>query len=157
MRKIKNNTTNSNPTIINVLNQNIKDKIKARDELVRTHNLYGIFLSNNTFVIAKEISDQKEYCTVYTLENFFTERIVTYTVVDNAAKLHLPWEGNKKFIPNLDLEAIAFPIVTFLNNHIEHDVTTKRNITVLVNAVNEYIRENPTFIDSVFKENVYKR
>ena len=157
MSKTKNNVTKNNQSMINILNQNIKGELTSLDELVRVHNLYGIFLNNNTFVIAKENSKKLEYCTTYTLENFFTERLIAYEVNDHMSELSVSWKNKAIFIANLDLQAIAFPIETFLAKHIEKGVTTKRNINVLFNTTNKYIKENPNFVDSIFIETIRKR
>lgn len=156
MIKIMNNIAKTNASTINVLNQNIKCKLSSLDELVRVDNLYGIFLNDNRFVVAKEISKKLEYCTTYTLENFFTERLIAYEVVENKSG-HVSWKNNEIFVANLDLKAIAFPIGTFLAKHIEKGVTTKRNISILLDTMNEYIKEHPAFVDSLFVENIRKR
>ena len=157
MGKIINNFTNTNTSMINVLNQNIKSKLSSLDELVRVDNLYGLFLNNNTFIIAQENSKKLKYCTTYTLENFFTETLIAYEVVEDKTKFNVPWKNSGIFIANVDLHAIAFPIEKFLNRHIEKGVTTKRNITALFDATNEYIKEHPNFVDSLFVETIRKR
>ena len=156
MSKIMKNITKANASKINVFNQNIKGKLNYLDELVRVDNLYGIFLNNNTFVIAKEISKKLEYCTTYTLENFFTERLIAYGVVEDKSE-HASWKNNRIFVANIDLQAIAFPVETFLSEHIENGVTTKRNITTLFDTTNEYIKDHPNFVDSLFIETIRKR
>ena len=55
-------------------------------------------------------------------------------------------------IKNSDLKAIAIPIKGLLGRHAINGVTTMNHITALYNSVNEYIEQNTTFIDEMFKE-----
>ena len=161
MSKTQSNLNNINETMLQSLKQIVKEKMNIKKDLVAVDNLYGLFLSNNTFIIAKQITIGDEYYTTYKLENFFTKGFIDYAIVDHIEESYLPWEDMGLFSVAKGLQAVAFPVETFLVKYIEKGVTTKRNMTVLFNVINQYIKENPMFINEMFakrgEKNISKR
>lgn len=154
---MKENNKYTNIEIIDGLKEDIKSKINFQDELINTNNLYGLFINDNTFMIAKGNTTKHQYCTSYIIENFITSRLISYGVIEHSKGTKAPWENEFMNIKNSDLTAFVIPVKELLNKHIKNGVTTKKNIVALFDTVNEYIKENPNFIDSLFTENVRKR
>ena len=45
----------------NIFAKDLEDKISNKDEFIKADNLYGLFVSNNTFIIAKGTTKKHKY------------------------------------------------------------------------------------------------
>lgn len=153
MNKTKKFIVNVNESVVDVLKQNISKNLNFGDQLVETNKLYGIFLSNNEFVICKEDSSIiNSNASEISLFNFFTNEIITKILAYDYDELPFPFGNKKIFDIDEGVEAIGFPISFFLKNHCKNGVTTKKNLIVVFHIVNQYLKENQTFINDLFKE-----
>lgn len=153
MNKTKKFIANVNKSIIDVLNQNISKDLNFDDELVEINNLYGIFLSNNGFIICMENSNMiNSNVSEFTLSNFFTNDIITKILAYDYDEIPFPFGKRKIFDIAEGVEAVGFPISFFLKDHCKNGITTKKNLLVVFDVVNQYLKEQATFIDSLFKE-----
>ena len=148
-----NTKTKKDQSNVDLLKQNISSKLNFESGIVRTNNVYGVLLSNNEFVVAKEVISNGNYSAVCLLEDFFTEKLIKHkAIVHRENDKNIPWHSEDVFCTDDGLKAIAFPIREILDKHISYGITTKKNILATFQAANAYLREEPTFVYDTFKE-----
>ena len=154
MSKLLNEIVTKHQTNVDVLKQNISGKMNSQDELVKTHNLYGVFsddiLGNNTFIICEETLFVSKQCSTIRLSNFFDKAIVSEVIINDKKDVILPWNSKKSFVIGGYKKAIAFPIEDLLTRNCLNGITTKKNLTVAQDVINEYLKENPDFVEQLF-------
>lgn len=154
MSKLLNDIVKTHQTNVNVLKQNISGKMNSQDELVKTYNLYGVFsgdiLGNNTFTICAETLCVFKHCSTIRLSNFFDNAIITEVIINDKKDIILPWNNEKTFVIGGYKRAIAFPIEDLLTKNCLNGITTKRNLTVAQDVINEYLKEHTNFVQELF-------
>ena len=140
---------NKNENTINILKQNISSNLDSQDFLVETKDLYIAFLEDNTCVICEEYFEDLGEYQKSILYNYFTGESISSKIIDKFPKVQIP--HTKSFKTNDHLRGIIVPIELFLNNFIKRGLVSEKNIITTYNTINEYIKENPTFVNYVFE------
>lgn len=117
-------------------------------------NLFGIFREDNSFLIARESSQptNNRYRTMYKLYDVVSDSIIyKYEFYNKYETLNqLPWRNGSGIEIN-GINAYIVPITLVIpSKHFEKD-GIRFDILKLVNdTINEYLAENPFFVEEVF-------
>lgn len=142
-----------NKQLISELKNVVSDKMNNENEMVNINNLYGIFIeaddNEQKFIVCKE--EKYSYSEGPHLSEFFTnEYIDRYEVRIN--EIVCPWHnaGRHYFLHFLKM-GFCLPIVNLLGKHCIDGKVSKKELSDFYRIVNEYIKENPNFIDELIE------
>ena len=138
--------------LIKQLTNSVSEKIDNKKEMTNVNDMYGIFLkNNNNFIICNEkkfrSSDEPH------LSEFFTDTVVDFPEV-RFNKTIFPWrEGGKILMYGNQYLGLAFcvPIRDLLGKYIIDGECNKKYISELYASVNEYLIENPNFVQELLE------
>ncbi len=152
------NISYKNKELISELKSVISNKINNENEMVTINNLYGIFIeaddNEQKFIICKE--EKFSHSDGPYLSEFFTgEYVDRYEV--RFSEIVCPWHkaGRHYFLHFLKM-VFCLPLVSLLGECCIDGKVSKKELSNLYCIVNEYIKENPNFIDKLMENEKHK-
>ena len=146
MKKEDNSKLIKNDLIIELIKS--FEKNENKNNIIDINSLYGIFLESNKFFVCKE--EKSTYSDNLHLLEFFTDEFVESSKI-RFNELVCPWhEGGKKYSLHFLGRAFYVPIVELLEENSIDEVISKKDILYLYGNINEYLRENPNFVEQLF-------
>ena len=144
------NLSYKNKQLISELKNVVSDKMNNENEMVNINNLYGIFIdadeTEQKFIICEEKGNEEPR-----LHEFFTlEYIDKYEV--RFSEVVCPWRkvGRHYFWHFLKM-GFCFPLTNLLGECSIDGKVSKKDLSDFYRIVNEYIKENPNFIDELME------
>lgn len=126
------------------------DESLSKKHMIDVNFIYGIFLpKNNKFIVCKEEKYQssKDLC----LLDFFTNEIISYSYV-KFDDIVCYWHNcGKIYLDCLNDLGFCLPIINLLGKQCKDGKVSKKELSNLYCIVNEYIKENPNFIDELME------
>ena len=150
------NISKKNIKILNDLKESSLAKLNNDREITDINSLYGMFLTEkNKFIFCKE--DKFEGDDTFHLVEFFTNEYVASNEL-RFSDIVYPWrKAGRQF--SLHFKDLIFyvPIVDLLGESYINKNFTKKDISHLYCAINEYLNENPTFVNQLLENEKKKR
>ena len=144
------NISYKNKELISELRNVVLDKINNENEMVNINNLYGIFIQadelEQKFIICKEKGTEGPY-----LYEFFTNEYVNRFEI-SCSEVVCQWRkpGRHYFLKFLKM-CFCLPLKNLLGEHCIDGKVSKKELSNLFCIVNEYIKENPNFIEELME------
>lgn len=148
-----NNISYKNNILVSQLKNNISNKMNNEKEMVNINNLYGIFIEaddyEQKFIICKE--EKYSYSDGPHLSEFFTGEFVDNYEV-RFSEIVCPWRktGRQYFLHFLKM-GFCLPLINLLGQQCKNGKVDKKELSYLYCVVNEYIKENPNFVDELME------
>lgn len=135
---------NLNVDLIKKLKSNITRKLNIKDETIDIKNLYGVFISDdNNFIICKE--------ELSCLREFFTGEIIDFSEVRFNERVYSWRESGMHYSFNLNGLYFCISLINLLGMRYKDGKISKRELSNLYSIVNEYLKENPEFVNQLIE------
>lgn len=130
-----------------VLKKLITSLQKTEEEIIDVDLLYGIFFKNNKFIICKE--KESEYSDEIDLQEFFTKEIIEFQEC-RLGRIVYPWHERIHFFFMSNALGYCVPVRELLGKLPNDALVSGTDISNLYMNVNNYIKNNPNFIEDLF-------
>lgn len=143
-------TNEKNIQILNKLKEHSLAKLNNDNEIIDLNSLYGMFIAGkNKFIFCKE--DKFDGDDTFCLIEFFTKECVAINAVifDN---IIYPWrKSGRSFSGHFNDLIFYISLQELLGENYKNKDFTKKDLSYLYCIINEYLKENPNFINELFK------
>ena len=139
-----------NKELISELKNTILNKINNENEMININDLYGIFIKTDKFeqkfIICKEKGTEGPY-----LYEFFTNEYIDRFEI-SCSEVVCQWRkpGRHYFLKFLKM-GFCLPLKNLLGERCLDGKVSKKELSEFYCIVNEYIKENPNFIDKLME------
>lgn len=150
------NISKKNIQTLKDLKETALSKINNNDEIIDLSSIYGMFLPRgNKFIFCKE--EKFEGDNALLLREFFTNEYVASNEV-RFGDIVYPWrKTGRKFSLHFNDLVFYVSIADLLGESYINKNFTKKDISHLYCAINEYLNENPTFVNQLLENEKKKQ
>lgn len=148
------NISSKNSKLIENLKSSVSGKME-NNEIIDVNPIYGIFLpKDNKFIFCKE--DKFRPNEDFHLEEFFTNEYIESGEI-RLGKIIYPWrKTGRQFSWHFNDIVFYVSFVDLLEKYSIDGVCRKKDIAYLYYNINEYLKENPKFIEQLLENEKQK-